>query len=424
MRTIFFAVLFVILILLSGALTAQSFSSLDDIKAYALENSLDYKKAAWAALSARNDVDGILELEETSFSSEADYDSSSEEWSASSGIDLPLVDQLSLNGTYYSDNSSELGLSFSPLTHSDSRVQQAITLQKALAYAGETAITAETEALSAALYWMVKAEEIRNQEEAVSVAELLYRDEKVRYDEGESTLDDVREYLMDWTEARTVLSDLQKELREKESDLMTALNVNPAEVNIAFLGNDVLEEELNKLKLSVVPEKAVSAGTYSVLSSYLDMKSVEESLDDIWLFNPSLVLEADVVREDNDTTWEASVEFSFSLQDWQKDDRIEMQTDLEISRQEAYQAEQAGMLDLQQARIALESSAQNRELARIEEEQAAELYEEALYLYDLGEYSQAERDDAALTLKSAETSLFSALADEYLAWREMLLYLP
>ena len=63
-------------------------------------------------------------------------------------------------------------------------------------------------------------------------------------------------------------------------------------------------------------------------------------------------------------------------------------------------------------------------MAELEKEQATDLYEEAQFLFELGEYSQAERDDAALFLESAEISLFSALADEYMAWREILLYLP
>ncbi len=418
------AVIVIILLLLSGALGAQELTSLDDIKAYALENSLAYKQAARDAAKAANDVDGILELEETSFFAAADYSDTADEISSSAGAVVPLIDQLSLNGTWYDDNRTSVGVSFSPLVHSDDRDQQDINLRKALALAEETAVTAENSALSAALYWMAVSRQLRVQEEAVSVRSVIYQDEKVRYEAGEVTLDDVRDALVSWTESRTTLSSLQTQLRQKESDLMKALNVNPAEVSIPLLDRTELGKELNLLKLSIIPEETDAAGSCSVLSAYLALESVQQSLADTWLFDPTLSLTAGALREGGDITWEAGLQFGFSLQDWQKVDREELLTDLALSREEAFQAEQAADLALQQALIALDNTARNREVAELELEQATDLYEEALYLNEIGEYSEAERDDAELALRLAETGLFSSLADEYLAWREILLYLP
>jgi outer membrane protein TolC len=424
MKTLMQVLLLLILILLSSPLASQELSSLEDIRSYALENSLDYKKAQWEAVKAGHNLEGLFTMDETSFSASSGYDDSLEKWSASAGVEVPLVDQLSVNSTVYEDNSGSVGLTFTPLSHSDDRVQNDISWQKAAALADEMAVTVENSALSAALGWMNITAQLAVQEESVLVSETIYRDEKIRYEAGESTLDDVRDALVDWTEARTTLTGLQTQLRAKESDLITALNVNPETVELSLLSSEDLAAELEALKSSISPEDADPVLSHAVFSSYLDMRSVEEELDDTRLFDPELNLSSDLYFGDDNKSWEASVTLSFSLQDWQSEERQELQTDLEISRQAASLAEQESRLLLQQARIALENTAQNREVAELEKEQVSDLYEEAQFLFELGEYSQAERDDAALSLESAEISLFSALADEYLAWREILLYLP
>ena len=347
-----------ILILLTSPLASQELSSLEDIRSYALENSLDYKKAQWEAVKAGNDLEGLFTLDETSFSAGNSYDDSLDTWSASAGVEVPLVDQLSVNSTVYDDTSASVGLTFTPLSHSDDRAQNDIIWQKAAALAVEMAVTVENSALSAALGWMSGTAQLAVQEESVLVSETIYRDEKIRYEAGESTLDDVRDALVDWTEARTTLTGLQTQLRAKESDLMTALNVNLETVELTLLSSEDLAAELQTLKSSIVPEDADPVLSHAVFSSYLDMRSVEEKLDDTRLFDPALNLSSDLYFGDDDKNWAASVTLSFSLEDWQSEEKQELQTDLEISRQVASLAERESRLLLQQARIALENTAQ------------------------------------------------------------------
>lgn len=59
----------------------------------------------------------------------------------------------------------------------------------------------------------------------------------------------------------------------------------------------------------------------------------------------------------------------------------------------------------------------------MELEQSEELYDEARFLQRLGEYSEAEVDDARLLFEQAKVNNFSMLADEYIAWRSLLPYL-
>ncbi len=420
--------------LLVSALTAaraQSLESLDDIGSYALEHSTDYQRALLDVLTARNDLDGIIKLDETSFSFSSGYaeeDSGSNEWSAKAGVSLPLIDQLALSATISDDYSGELGMTFSPLYHSSDRKQSNIQYDTALLYAEELALDIQNQALSAALVWMSTRRQSDVQREVVAVKEEVYRDEKIRYEAGESTLDDVRDALMEWTEARTTLSSGQKDLRSAESGLLQILSADLDTASISQISYKDLSAALENLKSGIDPEGADSSGVYSVTSALKSLESSEADLKDTWLFDPDLSVTGtlnipDMTGGSSETaTWEAGVELSFSLEDFQPTERSLSRQEVEQSRLEAVQAEMESRLTLQQALIALENTEQNRSLAEIEEEQAKDLYEEYEFLMSLGDYSEAEVEDARLAWEQAKINSFSMLAEEYLAWRELLLY--
>jgi len=433
--SLFLLFLLLLMLFLAPELGAQNLGSLEDIAGYALENNLEYRKALWEAVKAEDDVEGILKLDETSFFANGawtdDQDGDRGDWNGTAGMEIPLIDQLSLKGSVNRDLSGSAGLTFSPLFHSDTRQQTGINWHNAVAYAEETGIRTENTALSSALNWMTAKKQLLLQERVIEVKETIYRDEKVRYGAGESTLDDVRDALLDWTEARTGLSDQQALLRQGESELLKALSGNLDTASISLIGTGDLETALEQLKDLVSPEAADPAGIYAVTAARLSSESTSEELKNTWLFSPDLSLEGAVNLPDvtdlssqGSPSWEASLQLSFSLQDWQKEDREELKTDLSLSQEEAARAVMESRLSLQQTLITLDTTRQNREIAELELEQARDLLEEAEFLHRLGEYSEAERDDAQLTLNQSEVNLFSALAEEYIAWREVLVYLP
>ena len=424
MKRLLYSLIPAVLIFLPNAIGAQELFSLEDIRNLALNNSLEYKKAQLEAELAAGNVDSLVDLENTLFSAGQNYNSESEQWTSSASVELPLLDQLSLNGTLKNDNTLQGGVQFSPLSHNDDRKQQKIALQKARALVRETALNVENTALSCALNWMVQTRLLKNQDEIVSVKESIYSDQKVRYQAGEASLDDMREVLLDWTDVRSSLGSLQSQVRQAESELIETFGVSPDSLELPLLKRESLENELNLIKLSLVPEKAESAGAYEILSSLLDVQSSQIELADTWLFDPDLSMNTAVELNDGETGWEVSLSFSFSPSDWHSSQRKDLQSELELLEQEARQTALQEHLSLQQALTALDTTARGTEMARIEREQAKELYEEARFLYELGDYSQAEMDDAYLAYDASEISLFRALADEYLAWRDLLVYMP
>lgn len=437
MSSIKYFIILILMILSEMSVNAQNLNSLDDIRNYALENNIEYKRALLDVLSAGNNLDGVIQLDETSFSFSGNYSQNSavsngsgdlENWSATAGINLPLIDQLAISASISDDYSGELGISFSPLFHSDDREQLKINYEEALLYAEELAIETENNALAAALNWITAKQQVELQQEIVAVKEAVYKDQKIRYEAGEATLDDVRDDLMDWTEARTELSARQSLLQAQESILLQNLSADLDTASIEMITADLIYAELEELKRTLDSAQADSAGIYSVLTAYKAVESVEEKLSDTWIFDPSLSLTGAVTLPDvaNFETegpgWEAGIQFSFSLDDIQSEDRSIIYQELQQSQLEAVQAVMESRLALQQALTSLDNTEQNRILAELEEEQSADLYDESKFLNRMGEYSEAELEDARLEYEQSVLNTFAMLIDEYLAWRDLLLY--
>lgn len=423
MRRILICFWFVMPVFCPSFASAVELGSLEEVCAYARENSLDYRSALWDALKAGNDLDGILELEEASFGFDTTL-REDEDTLASAGVELPILDQISLNASVDSDKNRSYGLTLNPLAHGDDRTQQDLAWQRAAASADRARISAENDAVTAVLGWLSVSRSVGIQRDMTEVRETIYRDEKIRYEAGESTLDEVRTALMDWTDSGKSLTALRNEQSNAESSLLSALNADADSLLLPDLDIRDLEKELAGLKERIDPKEADSFTMYEVLAAQLDVRSLEEELEDTWIFDPDLSLTGSVDTDSSgQSAWSGTLSLSFSLQDWQKEERFELGRDLELSRLEAGKVLMEQSQELQQDLITLENTDQGSELARLELDEAREVYDEAEFLLEQGEYSRAERDEALLDLKQAEVSLFAALADEYTAWRELLYYI-
>ena len=94
-----------------------------------------------------------------------------------------------------------------------------------------------------------------------------------------------------------------------------------------------------------------------------------------------------------------------------------------LAKTEADQNLRKAELTLAQVRENLEITRLNREVVELALEEATAVAVEAAFLYDRGELSQLEWEEAQLGEKEARADLFKALADEYAAWLALRLYL-
>jgi len=416
----------------TGSAPPLLLDSLDAVSALAMERNLDYRAAQLDVRKARADLTGPLRLRRSVLLFSADYgtgasaESGSPTWGTSAALTIPLLDQVSFGVSVDQDLSGRFSVSLAPLAHSDSDAQLLIAYRRALARAEAAALSADTEARKAALVWMQAARRLETQETLVEVKRTAYEDEKVRYEEGDATLDEVREALLAWSEARSLLSSLRQKERDAEGALYTAINADPAEAEIVSLGLDDLERELARLSASVDPERGLPegpgpAGTEAVVSALLDVQSAEKALAAVWPFDPDLSVGASLSLEGkSDPVLSASISLNLSPEDWRAVERGELREELLLAEEAAAQARRASRLSCAQALLAREAAAENTEIRRIELEEARELLAEGEYLYPLGEVSWVEYQELVLSVRGAEDELFAALADEYAALLSLL----
>ena len=408
-------------VIFTAAVSAETIDTIEKIEQTALLNNLEYKTAVLEVMKAENNLESWLKLDSSSLKLTGAYpllDDSSFGWEASAS--LPVFDQLSLSAAVNQDLTGTFGVSLAPLTHSDTAEQAALSYSSMLAAAENKASEIADNAVESYLEWVTAEADYQIKQETVDVKKLLYEDEKIRFEEGESDLDDVREAFTSWSESRANMNSALSIYQTAESGLYATLNIDPADNKInspaeADLFNliEMLEEEIDTDSLSIT-------GSYSVFNAENSAASLELELKNTWLFEPDLNLSGEMVITPGSTPeLSATASLSIGFDDWNADELQELETELEISRQQAVQTINSEQLNMQQAITSAETAAINYEVAEVELEQAQELLDEAGFLYKLGEYSAAELEETALLYRQTKSNLFTAAAEHYNALRTL-----
>lgn len=394
-------------------------SSLEEIEALAREKNLEYRKALLTAKRAASALEDALPLSKTFLSFSAQYGKTSDPdfLGYSASVSLPLLEQLGVSGRIDQDSLYQLGLSVNPLYHSDSSRQLALAYRKALLQVEDLSISVGKEARQSALAWMTSLRKSHYQEELAALRKAAYEDEQVKYKAGESTLEDVRESFISWSQAETALIDIRQKTRQAETNLHLTLNSDPSTVRIDPLSLEELYKALTELQTGLDPEDGDYSGQYSVIAARLEAESAKAKYDSTWLISPSLSITANINPDPaGNPAVSGSATLNISVQDWKGAEKEQAREELALAREAALISETRSRLDLLQSLAALDIAQQTRKIRELELEQAKILAEEADFLHSLGRISRLEQWNTLLTLKAAENELFSALAEEYSAW--------
>ncbi len=401
-----------------------SLKTIAGVSEYAVNSNLDIKEAGLAVLKARNSLSGIFKVEESSISLSTGF-SESEYSELETGIsaELPLIDQLGFSFSVDDQLNSSIRVSINPLYHSSERKLSDLSLRKAELALNKAVTETVINAAAAYMSWSKAIGDKENAESRLALMKQIYEDERVRYNEGEATLDDVREALLDWSESRTSMNTASQALNTSENELYSILNTTPEAVSIEPADRQSIESELTRIKEVRKLGDYSADFSYEVLSADIDRQTAEAELKEVWLFSPELSASggADFSQQDAATV-SASVSIGLSSDSWNAEERSELKKQLELSSEYKNSAEASAQLSLLQLTGTIETAAINTEISAIELEQAGELKAEAEFLFEQGEYSNTELDDAVLAEKEAEAAYFGALADELGSWMELSLY--
>ncbi len=288
-------------------------------------------------------------------------------------------------------------------------------LSIALITAESTRISVENDAMTAALNWMSESRDLQAKQVSAELAEIKYKDDKIRYDIGEITLDNLQISLISWSEARILLSSKQQSFRNAESNLYSSLGAGLEDISIKKLDIDTLYGSLKSIKQTMDDQQGGPLKSRVYINSLLNVNSAKTSLDNTWIFDPDLNASVNLnFTSDGTLSVTGSVSLSLSPGDYQKNIRDIARKEFQISISEAEQSRNESKLKYEQILESLKSAEINSEISQLEYQQAQILLSEAELLQRLGDYSEIELQESQLTLSLAENALFRALADEYI----------
>lgn len=399
-------------------------SPFESLAALAVENNLELRESLWDLEKSRSDLPGLWDLDAASLFLEGEIRQVQEDYtpSVAASLTVPVVDQLRFSGTVRDDRSGQAGISLFPLAHSDDTVQGRLNLTILEARVAETKIAVENGAITAALDLAIAREALAIQEALTDLREQEYRDARVRYEAGEEVLDEVRRTLQVWSEARSLRVSRQDQVQVAETALVQALGREDVALPAFTAPN--LEAEILKLQTTLTLRDASAGATAVIREGLLSRESLASTLKNTWAFSPTLQADLGISWDDRgNTILGGSVSLSFSLEDFQGDQREELRGDLALLEARNNQALVEEKQKLDQALSALDMTRLNREVAKLALDEAAGLAEEAELLYSLGEYSALEREAALLDHRTAGLSYIQALTDQYTAWLNLRIYL-
>lgn len=406
------------------SIPCETLKGLHELAAYAVENNIEYRTAAFEYKKALGNLEYPLKLNESDVSFLTSYSFiESEGYSSKVIATIPIINQLQFTASVNRILDGNIGVTFFPLDHSDSREQAEISSRAAWVYLRELTILTTGNAVSAVLEWTSAVRNFEIFKDFIRVKKNIYEDEKQRYKLGDADLDDVREALLNWSGTRISLVTAQNRLHQAESELYSVLNANPDSINIEMISMDELNVALEEIKNTINSEELSVEDTWSVLSSKSEVDSIRAKLDSTWLFDPDLGISAGLdYKMGSLRAADTSLTITVSVSDWQADEISEMEASLSLTEDMSEQSLAVEKINLEQALIVLETTKINREIAIIELEQADELVGEAEFLYSLGDYSDTEQEEILLTRRQVENSLFSAFSAEYNAWQGLRIY--
>jgi outer membrane protein TolC len=391
-------------------------NNLDSMVTYALENNLEYKRAQINLEKTMDNVASVLKLENSKFSTGLNYDNKND-LSITSSVNLPVIDQLAFTGSINNELKGTVGLNFSPLNFTTTSKISGIEYEVAqLNYISTTSLV-EIKTLEAALKWMAGVKTLDLLVSQANRLEVVYQEDKDRYNVGAITPDDVQGSLINWSEARKKVLNQRQALYSLENSLYSQLGGTKEAVGIKHISLEELGEIINSLLESlegytILPKETVA---YKI-ASYSTEKS-EITANSTWRYKPDITGSIKVAITPEGVTMDdfsASLNFSFSPGDIKNSERDRALREAEIAREE----EALKLVEIEkkigQYKYLIEISQIESEILENDLEEAKLLYKETEILYKAGDYSELELLEKELFVKQSQINLFNSYITEYL----------
>ncbi len=402
-------IIFAALLILSlSSLSASISENIENFVSYAINNNTDYLSAFSQMENAKDDLksDPLYYDSSMSLSSNISSDFSSVDSTTSLSIDIPILEQLSLNGTINSDLDGNIGFVYSPLNKAESTVSNEIAYQNSSIYLNEYKESLSLEITKAYLNYLISIEELTQQENLVENMNKIYEQDKKLYDLDEISLVDLQSSLLDYNETKNNLKDYNLAVYKSKLELYELLGINKT-TNMVIPISDLqdvikLTEELD----TVISDKEFSVmSDYSVVEALNNIIVLEDSYDSLDLYLPTLNFSTNVSL---DGVVSASVLFKTSYSDYNGDTKETLESEIKLSKKKSAAIIQKVQNEIDILKRTVESDYQSIENIKMEIEQNQLVLNEAKSLLDLDEYEVLDYETLIINANNINLNLIKA----------------
>lgn len=426
MKRAAFAVLFVVWVLFSLWAEDQPATiqpptvtlSIEEIARRAQSRNLEVLKAARSVERARRDLVGEPELMDSSLSVGGGYTSGgggTSGWYGQSNLTLPLLPQLSVGGSVSVEEQLQFGesvsLSVKPLTPGRQTYSEEKSYKNAVVQERYLKRQIYLDAEQAALNLLIRDMQRELAHSTVELEQKNYELVQRRQELGDASFQDVQDKLVDLLDARQNLFNSEQRYLSDWKTLQLLFAPSEERIDVAPLSVDGLLELAGARRTVVERSRDIEPVTQKLETLKLELVALQAELKATAAWRPDLNLSAAVAFPEVSPS--LSLNLSFSPNQLKRDEREELEQDIEVKRMEiateAYTADLQKQLGAQSIAIAEEALASMQ--AQRERDRVAQ--QEAQLLFQQGKRTTLELEQLRLNLWGTEISSFQAATEVY-----------
>lgn len=412
----------IVIFSLSSAFAGVS-ENIENMVSYAINNNVDYLEAKLDLEQSEDDatLDPVYYDSTISIENEIETDFSSIDPTSTLSVDIPLIEQLSLNAEVDTDLDGSFGFTFTPLVNSTSNVANEKEYENNIVYLSEYKDDLFVSISEAYLDYLLAVESLELQKDEVALDKKLYEEQKILYQYDEVSLVDVQDALVTYTESNNDIRTLEIDVYETKVALYELLNVeSDSEIEIPITDLDEIVE-LSQKADSILEGKDFSPlSDYSVVKALNTTITLEDSYNNLDWYEPTLDINTSVSI---DGTLTASVLFKTGYNDYNGDEKYDLQEEIELAKLTASSTIAQVKNDIELLKNTIESDKKNIEDLKLQIEQNSLVMNEASALLALDEYEELDYESLQLNEKKLNFNLIEAYVDLYVDQLNLINYL-
>lgn len=408
-----YTILALILIFSISNLAASISENIENLVLYAINNNTNYLSAFSQMENAKDDLesDPLYYNSSISLSSNLSSDFSSITSTSSLSLDVPIIEQISLNAEIDSNFDGKMGIVYSPLNKAESTVSNEIAYQNSSIYLNEYKESLSLEINKAYLNYLVAIEDLNQQKTLVEHKNKIYEEDKKLYDLDEISLVDLQSSLLDYNEEKNNINDYEIEVYKAKIQLYELIGITK-NTNMVIPLSDLQDViALTKELDSVISGKDFSVmSDYSVVQALNSITVLEDSYDSLELYSPTFNIGANVTT---DGVVSASVLFKTSYSDYNIEEKKSLESEIALAKKTSASTIQQVQNTIDLLKKTIENDQQLIENIKMQIDQNQLVLDEAKDLLDLGQYEVLDYETLTINANNINLNLIKAYITLY-----------